>query len=82
MVRACAEAGVAVVPQGGNTGMCAGAVPDESGTQIVLSLARMNRIVSVDADNFSEEQEDPPMQQTGHAVWQWRNDHCLRRGGT
>jgi FAD/FMN-containing dehydrogenase len=57
VVRACAEAGVAVVPQGGNTGMCAGAVPDESGTQIVLSLARMNRIVSVDADNFSMEVE-------------------------
>ena len=53
VVRACAEAGVGVVPQGGNTGMCAGAVPDESGTQIVLSLARMNRIRNVDADNFS-----------------------------
>jgi len=57
VVRACAEAGVAVVPQGGNTGMCGGAVPDESGTQIVLSLARMNRIISIDADNFSMEVE-------------------------
>ena len=55
IVRACADAGVAIVPQGGNTGMCAGAVPDESGTQIVLSLARMNRIRSIDADNFSME---------------------------
>lgn len=53
VVRACSSAGVAIVPQGGNTGMCAGAVPDESGTQIVLSLARMNQIISVDADNFS-----------------------------
>jgi len=57
VIRACADAGVAVVPQGGNTGMCAGAVPDESGTQIVLSLARMNRIRHVDADNFSMEVE-------------------------
>ena len=57
VIRACAEADVAVVPQGGNTGMCAGAVPDESGTQIVLSLARMNRIRQVDADNFSMEVE-------------------------
>jgi len=57
VIRACADAGVAVVPQGGNTGMCAGAVPDESGTQIVLSLARMNRIRQVDADNFSMEVE-------------------------
>ena len=55
IVQACADAGVAIVPQGGNTGMCAGAVPDESGTQIVLSLARMNRIRSIDADNFSME---------------------------
>jgi FAD/FMN-containing dehydrogenase len=57
VVRACADADVAIVPQGGNTGMCAGAVPDESGTQIILSLARMNRIISVDADNFSMEVE-------------------------
>ncbi|NCF74554.1 MAG: FAD-binding protein [Gammaproteobacteria bacterium] len=55
IVRACADAGVAIVPQGGNTGMCAGAVPDESGTQIVLSLARMNRIRNIDVDNFSME---------------------------
>lgn len=57
VLRACTGAGVAVVPQGGNTGMCAGAVPDESGTQIVLSLARMNRIRNVDAENFSMEVE-------------------------
>jgi FAD/FMN-containing dehydrogenase len=57
VLRACTGADVAVVPQGGNTGMCAGAVPDESGTQIVLSLARMNRIRNVDADNFSMEVE-------------------------
>ncbi|MCH9695800.1 MAG: FAD-binding oxidoreductase [Gammaproteobacteria bacterium] len=53
IVRCCAAAGTAIVPQGGNTGMCAGAVPDESGTQVVLSLARMNAIRSVDRDNYS-----------------------------
>ncbi len=57
LVRACADAGVAIVPQGGNTGMCAGAVPDASGTQIILSLARMNAIRAVDANNFSMEVE-------------------------
>ena len=57
VVLACAEAGVAIVPQGGNTGMCAGAVPDTSGTQVVLSLARMNSIRNVDAENFSMEVE-------------------------
>ncbi len=53
IVRACHAAGVAVVPQGGNTGMCGGAVPDGSGTQILLSMHRMRRIRSVDAQNFS-----------------------------
>jgi len=57
VTRACAEANVAIVPQGGNTGMCAGAVPDTSGTQIIMSLARMNAIRSVDAANFSMEVE-------------------------
>ena len=57
VMRACFDADVAVVPQGGNTGMCAGAVPDESGQQIVLSLARMNCIRDVDAENFSMEVE-------------------------
>jgi D-lactate dehydrogenase (cytochrome) len=45
----CNETGTGVVPQGGNTGYCGGATPDESGTQIVLSLERMARIRAVDA---------------------------------
>lgn len=43
VVAVCAEAGVSVVPQGGNTGMVVGSVPDHSGQQVVLSLLRMNR---------------------------------------
>lgn len=53
VLRYCHAEGVAVVPQGGNTGLCGGAVPDTSGEQIVLSLSRLNRIRSVDADDFS-----------------------------
>lgn len=49
----CHAAGVGVVPQGGNTGMCGGAVPDADGSQIVLNLGRMDTIESVDADNYS-----------------------------
>ena len=55
VVKACANENTAIVPQGGNTGMCGGAVPDDSGTQVILSLDRMNRIRSVDVDNFSME---------------------------
>jgi D-lactate dehydrogenase (cytochrome) len=49
----CNDAGVAVVPQGGNTGYCGGATPDESGRQVVLALRRLDRIRGVDAGNFS-----------------------------
>ncbi len=53
VLRACSAAGVPVVPQGGNTGMCGAAVPDASGEQVLLSLGRMNRILEVDVSNFS-----------------------------
>jgi FAD/FMN-containing dehydrogenase len=47
-VRLCAAAGAALVPQGGNTSMVGGATPDESGAQIPVSLARLNRVRDVD----------------------------------
>ena len=53
ILKLCDANGIGVVPQGGNTGMCAGAVPDESGTQVLLNLGRLNRILEVDADGFS-----------------------------
>jgi FAD/FMN-containing dehydrogenase len=49
IVRLCADAKVALVPQGGNSGMVGGATPDESGDQLLLSLRRMNRIRRIDA---------------------------------
>jgi len=51
VVRTCAELGVPIVPQGGNTGQCGGATPDERGNAIVLSLSRMNRVRAVDPAN-------------------------------
>ena len=51
LVRLCAEAGVPVVPQGGNTGLVLGSVPDDSGHAVVLSLGRMNRIRAIDVVN-------------------------------
>ncbi|MBL8590197.1 MAG: FAD-binding oxidoreductase [Methylobacteriaceae bacterium] len=47
VVRACAAAGVAVTPQGGNTGLCGGATPIAARPQIVLRLDRMNRIRAI-----------------------------------
>ena len=51
VVGACAAAGVPMVPQGGNTGLCGGATPLADGAAVVISLARLNRIRAIDADN-------------------------------
>ncbi len=53
VVKACAAAGTPIVPQGGNTGLVIGGIPDESGTQVVLSLQRMNTIRATDKDNLT-----------------------------
>jgi FAD/FMN-containing dehydrogenase len=53
VVKACAAAGVSIVPQGGNTGMVVGSTPDASGTQVVLSLQRMNRVRKIDGANLT-----------------------------
>jgi FAD/FMN-containing dehydrogenase len=51
VVAELSKARVAMVPQGGNTSLCGGSVPDGSGRQVVVSLARMNRVRHVDTDN-------------------------------
>ncbi len=51
VVRACADSRTAIVPQGGNTGLCGAATPDASGSQIVLNLSRMNRVRAIDTRN-------------------------------
>lgn len=53
VLRLCHQYRVGVVPQGGNTGYCGGATPDESGTQLLLGLHNLRAIRNVDAANFS-----------------------------
>ena len=53
IVKACAKANVSIVPQGGNTGLTVGSIPDGSGQQVVLSLQRMNKIRSLDPANLT-----------------------------
>jgi FAD/FMN-containing dehydrogenase len=53
VVKACTAQGVGLVPQGGNTGLVGGSVPDASGTQVLVSLQRMNRIREIDAANLT-----------------------------
>lgn len=51
LVRLCAQHGVPIVPQGGNSGMSGGATPDESGTALLLSMRRMNAIRNLDVES-------------------------------
>lgn len=50
LMKLCAAHGVAVVPQGGNSGMSGGATPDQTGTQLLVTLRRMRAIRSIDRD--------------------------------
>jgi len=53
VVRACATHRVPIVTQGGNTGLVGASVPDATGTQMLLSLTRMNRVRAIDAANLT-----------------------------
>jgi len=53
LLEFCAAERIGVVPHGGNTSYCGGAIPDDSGRELVLSLRRLNRIRSVDPENYS-----------------------------
>jgi len=53
VLRACAAHGASVVPQGGNTGLVGGGVPDSTGTQVLLSLTRLNRVRAIDRANLT-----------------------------
>jgi FAD/FMN-containing dehydrogenase len=56
-VRLCAERGVPIVPQGGNTSMVGGAAVSEEGNQIILNLSRMNRVRAIDPVDMTMEIE-------------------------
>ncbi len=53
IVQLCRQFHVPIVPQGGNTGLVLGSIPDDSGTAVVLSLTRLNRIRDIDSDNHT-----------------------------
>ncbi|SES44727.1 FAD-binding oxidoreductase [Rhizobium sp. NFR03] len=52
-VKACSKFGLGIVPQGGNTGLVLGGIPDAPEHQVVLSLERMSAIRTIDPDDFS-----------------------------
>lgn len=52
-VKMCRSLGLGIIPQGGNTGLVQGGVPDGQSDVVILSLERMNNIRQVDPDDFS-----------------------------
>lgn len=64
VVRHCRELGFTIVPQGGNSGLAAGAIPDSSAGQVVLSLNRMRAIRSLDPVGMTIEVEAGAILQT------------------
>jgi FAD/FMN-containing dehydrogenase len=53
LVRYCGEQGIAMVPQGGNTGMCGGATPSATGHQLIISTARMTKLRAIDRTDLT-----------------------------
>ena len=53
LVKLANESKTAIVPQGGNTGLVGGQIPDGSGEQIVINLGRMNAIRTIDSDGMT-----------------------------
>ncbi|AIL32469.1 FAD-binding oxidoreductase [Basilea psittacipulmonis] len=51
VVNYCQEKNIPITTQGGNTGLCGGSIPDQSGQSIVIVTQRMNRIVDIDVIN-------------------------------
>ena len=53
IVSECRKAGIPLVPQGGNTGLCGGATPDKGGEQVLISLSRMNKVRAIDPLDYT-----------------------------
>lgn len=53
IVKVCHSNGISIVPQGGNTGLVGGSIPDQSGTQVVIQLSRMSQIHELDVRNMT-----------------------------
>ena len=75
LIKIASKHQIALVPQGGNSGMVAGATPDESGDAVLLSLRRMNRIIGINTDEASITCEAGVILQTLHEA---AAEHGLR----
>ena len=83
VVKACINHGLSLVPQGGNTGLVGGGVPDTSGSQGLLSLARLNRVGALAAANLAitPEAGDVIKGTGGVRKMRWAGSGRGKRGG-
>ncbi len=75
LVSLCAQHGIPIVPQGGNSGMSGGATPFDGGDELILSLRRMNRITAIDPEARTASVEAGVILQVLHEA---AEDHGLR----
>lgn len=68
LVAYCYEHNIKIVPQGGNTGLVGGNVPDGSNTQIILSMKRMNKVREKDALNHTMTLESGVILSDAHTI--------------
>ncbi|WP_419813767.1 FAD-binding oxidoreductase [Glacieibacterium sp.] len=68
IVRAAAQHRVALVPQGGNTGLVGGGIPSADGSAVLIDLTRMNQIRAVDADGLTMTLEAGVILSVAHAA--------------
>nr|ACB72252.1 FAD-inked oxidoreductase [Variovorax paradoxus] len=68
VVKLCAAEKVSIVPQGGNTGLVDGSIPDTSGTQVVMNLGRLKAVRSIDRKNMTITVEAGCILQSLHEV--------------
>ena len=53
LMLVCNEYGIGVVPQGGNTGLVGGGIPSNSGSEIIVSMEKMNKVIDIDPENYT-----------------------------
>lgn len=87
VVRICAEAGVGIIPQGGNTGLVGGSVPGASSDVVVLSLTRLNNIREIDvAAGQATVEAGVTLERLEHALlgsgWEFGVDLAARSSAT
>ena len=53
IIKLCNQYKIAIIPQGGRTGLCGGTIPNKKGNEVLITTEKMNKIITVDKENFN-----------------------------